>query len=195
VGITFLYVTHDQEEALTMSDRVAVMRRGKIVQVGKPHEIYEEPADTYVADFLGVSNLMQVEVAERGSGSRYRVKLGEWVLEADRGSVDALAGAQCVIRPERVRIEPFGSAGPNRVPAMVERLVYVGSATQVMLRLATGDLLQALVQNDGSQSELAQGTPVHAFLAPDALRLLAGTGPDDAATSSDGSDVGLQLTS
>jgi spermidine/putrescine transport system ATP-binding protein len=176
VGITFLYVTHDQEEALTMSDRVAVMHRGKIVQVGTPHEIYEEPADTYVADFLGVSNLMRVEIVGRGPGSRTAIKLGEWALEADSGSVGAEASAQCVIRPERVRIEAFGSAGPNRVPAMVERLVYVGSATQVMLRIATGDLLQALVQNDGTQSELAQGTPVHAFLAPDALRLLADRG-------------------
>jgi len=176
VGVTFLYVTHDQEEALTMSDRVAVMRSGKIVQIGTPHEIYEEPADTYVADFLGVSNLMQVQVVERGPGPRCQVRLGEWVLETDRGSVDGPGTAQCVIRPERVRIEPFGSAGPNRVPGMVERLVYVGSATQVMLRIATGDLLQALVQNDGSPSELAQGTPVHAFLAPDALRLLAGGG-------------------
>ena len=194
VGITFLYVTHDQEEALTMSDRVAVMHNGKIVQIGEPHEIYEEPADTYVADFLGVSNLMQVEIVERGPGSRCHVKLGESALEANCGSVDDLASARCVIRPERVRIEPFGSAGPNRVPAMVERLVYVGSATQVMLRLAPGELLQALVQNDGSQSDLAQGTPVHAFLPPDALRVLAGSGPADAASSSDGSDVGLQLT-
>ncbi len=62
VGITFLYVTHDQEEALTMSDRLAVMRDGKIVQIGLPHEVYEEPADTYVADFLGVSNLMPIRV-------------------------------------------------------------------------------------------------------------------------------------
>jgi spermidine/putrescine transport system ATP-binding protein len=181
VGITFLYVTHDQEEALTMSDRVAVMRSGKIVQIGTPHEIYEEPADTYVADFLGVSNLMPVQVVERGPGPGCRVKLGEWVLQADQGSADSLTSAQCVIRPERVRIEPFGSAGANRVPAMVERLVYVGSATQVMLRIATGDLLQALVQNDGSQADLAQGTPVHAFLAPDALRVLAGDQVADAA--------------
>src|SRR6266851_957485 len=66
VGITFLYVTHDQEEALTMSDRLAVMRHGKIVQIGSPTEVYEEPADTYVADFLGASNLMPVQVIERG---------------------------------------------------------------------------------------------------------------------------------
>ena len=97
-----------------------------------------------------------------------------------------------MIRPERVRIEPFGSPGPNRVPAMVERLVYVGSATQVMLRLAPGELLQALVQNDGSHTQLAQGTPVHTFLAPDALRVLADTGPGQAAAG-DGADAGLQL--
>ena len=80
VGITFLYVTHDQEEALTMSDRLAVMRAGKIVQMGGPHEIYDEPADTYVADFLGVSNLMEVDVVERGPGPACKVQLGESVL-------------------------------------------------------------------------------------------------------------------
>jgi len=192
VGVTFLYVTHDQEEALTMSDRVAVMRSGKIVQIGDPHEIYEEPADTYVADFLGVSNLMQVEVVERVAGSRWQVRLGETPLSAERGTADGLGKAYCVIRPERVRIESFGSPGPNRVPAMVERLVYVGSATQVMLRLAPGALLQALVQNDGSHTQLAQGTPVHAFLAPDALRVLADTGSVEA-DSGNGADAGLQL--
>src|SRR5207247_4504727 len=77
VGITFLYVTHDQEEALTMSDRLAVMNAGRIAQLGTPRTIYEEPADTYVADFLGVSNLMPVEVVERGPGSQCRVRLGE----------------------------------------------------------------------------------------------------------------------
>jgi spermidine/putrescine transport system ATP-binding protein len=192
VGITFLYVTHDQEEALTMSDRVAVMRSGKIVQIGDPHEIYEEPADTYVADFLGVSNLMQVEVVERQAGAHGQVRLGASALSVEQGSADALGQAFCVIRPERVRIEPFGSPGPNRVPAMVERLVYVGSATQVMLRLAPGVLLQALVQNDGSHTQLAQGTPVHAFLAPEALRVLADTGAADTATA-DPADTGLQL--
>jgi spermidine/putrescine transport system ATP-binding protein len=174
VGITFLYVTHDQEEALTMSDRLAVMRAGRIVQMGGPHEIYDEPADTYVADFLGVSNLMEVTVVERGPGTQCRVKLGESVLAAGFGGQEAPDRAHAVIRPERVRIEEFGSAGPNRVPGMVERLVYLGSATQVMIRLAPGDLVQALVQNDGSAADLSQGTPVHVHLAPDALRVLAG---------------------
>src|SRR5215469_4577974 len=177
VGITFLYVTHDQEEALTMSDRLAVMNAGRIVQLGTPRTIYEEPADTYVADFLGVSNLMEVDVVERGPGSQCRVRMGETALAVDRGEVDALGPAHALIRPERVRIEPYrheGQAGPNRVPAMIERLVFVGASTQVMLRLAPGPLLEALVPNDGAEAALAQGTPVHAFLAPDALRVLGG---------------------
>jgi spermidine/putrescine transport system ATP-binding protein len=177
VGITFLYVTHDQEEALTMSDRLAVMRDGKIVQVGSPTEVYEEPADTYVADFLGASNLMPVRIIDRGAGGRCEVRLGDATLSADHGGLDAPDDAHAVIRPERVRIEEFGSAGPNRVPAMVERLVYLGSATQVFLRLAAGTDIQALLQNDGGQLSLAQGTPVHVFLAADALRVLRGGAP------------------
>jgi spermidine/putrescine transport system ATP-binding protein len=174
VGITFLYVTHDQEEALTMSDRLAVMNAGRIAQIGTPRQVYEEPADTYVADFLGVSNLMEVEVVERGPGSQCRVRLGESALAADRAQVDGLGPAHAVIRPERVRIAPYDQTGPNRVPAMVERLVFLGAATQVMLRLAPGELLQAVVHNDGSEAALAQGTPVQVFLAPDALRVLGG---------------------
>jgi spermidine/putrescine transport system ATP-binding protein len=177
VGITFLYVTHDQEEALTMSDRLAVMRDGRIVQIGPPSEVYEEPADTYVADFLGASNLMAVDVVARGPGSCCDVRLGDTVLSVDHGGLGAPDRAHAVIRPERVRIEEYGSAGPNRVPAMVERLVYLGSATQVFLRLAAGSDIQALLQNDGSADHLVQGKPVHAFLAPDALRVLDGGAP------------------
>jgi spermidine/putrescine transport system ATP-binding protein len=181
VGITFLYVTHDQEEALTMSDRLAVMNAGRIVQLGTPRTIYDEPADTYVADFLGVSNLMEVDVVERGPGSQCRVRLGETALAVDRGEVDALGPAHALIRPERVRIEPYGhdgQVGPNRVPAMVERLVFLGASTQVMLRLAPGALLQAVVPNDGTEATLSQGTPVHVFLAPDVLRVLGGASRD-----------------
>jgi spermidine/putrescine transport system ATP-binding protein len=168
VGITFLYVTHDQEEALTMSDRLAVMNAGRIVQIGTPRQVYEEPADTYVADFLGAANLMEIEVVSAGA-----LRLGDWALTSQR--CEASAGqARAVIRPERVRIEAHGSSGGNRVPAMVERVVFLGAATQVMLRLAPGVPLQALVQNDGEHPDLAQGTPVHAYLPPDALRVLAG---------------------
>jgi len=169
VGITFLYVTHDQEEALTMSDRLAVMNAGRIVQIGTPREVYEEPADTYVADFLGAANLMEVDVASAGA-----LRLGDFTLTSERCDPSVTGAAHAVIRPERVRIETHGSAGENRVPAMVERVVFLGSATQVMLRLAPGIPLQALVQNDGEQPDLAQGTPVHVYLPPDALRVLAG---------------------
>src|SRR5580692_4681856 len=174
VGITFLYVTHDQEEALTMTDRLAVMRDGKIVQLGRPSDVYEEPADTYVADFLGASNLMPVQVVSRGPGAQCEVRLGDTVLTAAHGGQDAPDSAHAVIRPERVRIEEFGSAGPNRVPAMVERLVYLGSSTQVFLRLAAGSDVQVLLHNESGQQQLAHGTPVHAYFAPDALRVLSG---------------------
>jgi spermidine/putrescine transport system ATP-binding protein len=177
VGITFLYVTHDQEEALTMSDRLAVMRDGKIVQLGVPSEVYEEPADTYVADFLGVSNLMEVDVVSRGPGSQCDVRLGDCVLRVEHGGDDAPDHSHAVIRPERVKIEDFGTAGQNRVPAMVERLVYLGSSTQVYLRLAAGYDVQALMNNDGSAAKLSQGTPVHVYFAPEALRVLAGGTP------------------
>src|SRR6266540_1278949 len=128
VGITFLYVTHDQEEALTMSDRLAVMSDGRIEQVGTPNEVYEEPRTTYVADFLGVSNLM-----------------------------DARAE---------------GAGGENRVPGMVERVVYVGSILQVIVHLAPGQTLQAWIQNQGEGLPYEQGTPVTIYLPPDALRVL-----------------------
>jgi spermidine/putrescine transport system ATP-binding protein len=174
VGITFIYVTHDQEEALTMSDRLAVMHEGKIVQIGTPRQVYEEPADTYVADFLGVSNLMEVDVV--GQGAQCSVRLGESTLDVERCDVAGLGTAHAVIRPERVRIEEHASAGPNRVPGMVERLVFLGAATQVLIRLAPGAQLQALVQNDGEHPQhLAQGTPVQVYLAPDALRVLRGS--------------------
>jgi spermidine/putrescine transport system ATP-binding protein len=181
VGITFLYVTHDQEEALTMSDRLAVMNAGKIVQIGTPRQVYEEPADTYVADFLGAANLMEIEVVSAGPPAALR--LGDWTLSAQRCEATAADGddgtgftgkAHAVIRPERIRIEPHGSPGENRVPAMVERVVFLGAATQVMLRLAPGIPVQAVMQNDGERPDLAQGTPVHAHLPAEALRVLAG---------------------
>jgi spermidine/putrescine transport system ATP-binding protein len=174
VGITFLYVTHDQEEALTMSDRLAVMDSGRIAQIGTPRQVYEEPADSYVADFLGAANLMEVLVSER-AGSSATLKLGEVALSTSHGC-PAAAGekARAVIRPERVRVEPHGSSGDNRVPALVERVVFLGSGTELILRLATGASLQALLQNDGDAAvgALAQGTPVHLYLPPDALRVL-----------------------
>jgi spermidine/putrescine transport system ATP-binding protein len=174
VGITFIYVTHDQEEALTMSDRLAVMNSGRIAQIGTPQDVYESPADAYVADFLGAANLLSILVSERVRGGVSALKLGDVVLST-ANEVPAEPGivAQAVIRPERVRVEEHGSAGPNRVPALVDRVVYLGAATQVLLRLASGESLQAVVPN-ADAAGWTQGTPVHAYLPTDALRVLAG---------------------
>ena len=136
VGITFIYVTHDQEEALTMSDRLAVMNAGRIAQIGTPQEVYESPADAYVADFLGAANLLDIVVTERVRDGASTLSLGDVSL-ATSNEVPAAPGAkaQAVIRPERVGVEEHGSSGPNRVPALVDRIVYLGAATQVILRL------------------------------------------------------------
>src|SRR2546422_97692 len=92
VGITFIYVTHDQEEALTMSDRIAVMSLGRVVQVGTPTEVYEDPATTYVADFLGVSNLMSATAAGLGASGRCRVRLGGFEITGTPGGIAAHGG-------------------------------------------------------------------------------------------------------
>jgi spermidine/putrescine transport system ATP-binding protein len=177
VGITFLYVTHDQEEALTMSDRLAVMNHGRIVQLGTPEEVYNEPTDAYVADFLGVSNLMdaQVEPGAARPGS-CRVRLGDFVLEAEAGQIETTGAVKLAIRPERIHLHEFDSSGDNRVPGMVERLVFLGSTTHIYIRLANGSALQTLVRNDGAALPYSQGTPVSVSLPADALRVLPDPG-------------------
>jgi spermidine/putrescine transport system ATP-binding protein len=172
VGITFLYVTHDQEEALTMSDRLAVMNGGHIEQVGAPQDVYEDPETLFVADFLGVSNLMEARVVSAGTHA-CRVAVDGYELETRGTEQDVIGAAKIVIRPERIELEEHGApSGPNRVPGMVERLVYVGSAVQVIVRAATGETLQALVQNKGGGPAFEQGTPVQLHLPADALRVL-----------------------
>jgi len=172
VGITFIYVTHDQEEALTMSDRLAVMSNGRVEQVGTPDEVYEEPMTVYVADFLGVSNLMDARAEGPDGNGRCRIRLGEFELLAGQGESDTRGDAKIVIRPERVGLEAQGAMGQNRVPGMVERVVYVGSILQVIVHLAPGQTLQAWVQNQGEGLPYGQGTPVTVHLPPDALRVL-----------------------
>jgi spermidine/putrescine transport system ATP-binding protein len=172
VGITFVYVTHDQEEALTMSDRLAVMSNGRVEQIGTPSEVYEEPGTAYVADFLGVSNLMEARVEGRDADGRAKVRLGDFELVASKGDTDAVGDVKIVIRPERVRLEPQGTLGENHVPGMVERVVYVGSIMQVIVHLAPGQTLQAWVQNQGEGLPFQQGAPVAVHLPVEALRVL-----------------------
>jgi len=175
VGITFIYVTHDQEEALTMSDRIAVMSQGRVEQVGPPKEIYEEPATAYVADFLGVSNLMDATASGVGEGG-CKVALGEFDLVAGQGDADTVGGAKITIRPERVELLPQGSTGENHVPAMVERVVYVGSVLQVILHLAAGQTIQAWQQNEGGEMPYSSGASVTARFPREALRVLPDAG-------------------
>ncbi|HET6876478.1 MAG TPA: ABC transporter ATP-binding protein [Jatrophihabitans sp.] len=167
VGITFLYVTHDQEEALTMSDRLAVMSGGRIQQVGSPSEVYEEPATAYVADFLGVSNLMSA--VGDGDGT---VRLGDFRFTAARGDCKARGPIRVVVRPERVVLEDPETPGDNRIPGMVERVLYVGPVLQVLVHLAHGETLQASMQNRGGDPPWQQGTAVSVHLPADAIRVL-----------------------
>jgi len=175
VGITFIYVTHDQEEALTMSDRIAVMSQGRVEQVGPPKEIYEEPATAYVADFLGVSNLMEATAEGVGDGG-CKVTLGEFSLVAGQGEVDSVGPAKITIRPERVQLLDHGTSGENTLPAMVERVVYVGSVLQVILNLAPGERIQAWIPNEGGDLRFTSGSPVAVKFPREALRVLPGSG-------------------
>jgi spermidine/putrescine transport system ATP-binding protein len=164
LAVTFIYVTHDQDEALTMSDRVAVMQGGSIVQCAEPRALYEEPATAFVANFLGASNLIAVEP---GNGDGLR--LGSFTLRVGRGDGDL-----AMIRPENVRLEPHGTEGANRVPGMVEEVVYLGFHQEVRVRLATGVVVKADVPNDDEHPEYEQGDAVAVHLPERHLRLLAG---------------------
>ncbi|MES1151374.1 MAG: ABC transporter ATP-binding protein [Dongia sp.] len=176
VGITFVYVTHDQEEALTMSDRIAIMSQGRIEQIASPQEMYEAPATVFVADFLGVSNLMDGVASGADAGGRCKVKIGAFELAAGRGSSAASGTTKVTIRPERVRLEPKGSGGENRIPGTVQRWVYLGNSVQLIVGLATGARIQALIQNGGDEIPYREGSEVAVHLPAAALRVLADTG-------------------
>jgi spermidine/putrescine transport system ATP-binding protein len=118
-----------------------------------------------------------------------RVRVGDFELRATAGDVDATGRVKIVVRPERVVLEPHGTAGDNRVPAMVERAVYVGPVTQLMVRLAHGDLIQVMIPNRGDEQEWRQGTAVTANLPPEALRVLRAVDGDDPAVSDDGDEL------
>ena len=180
VGITFVFVTHDQEEALEMSTRLAVMERGRIVQLGTPQEVYREPSTEFVADFLGVANLLDVECPAGNAGTR-TVTYGEFSLEAQAPASGGPSSRRAVIRPECVEVEEAGLTGTNRIPGMVDRLVFLGSTTQLVVRLPHGDVLQSLVTNTGRAETPASGQPVTVHLPPESLRVLATSDPVETA--------------
>jgi spermidine/putrescine transport system ATP-binding protein len=177
VGITFVFVTHDQEEALEMSNRLAVMDGGRIIQLGTPEEVYQEPLTEFVADFLGVANLLDVECLP-GSAATRTVRYGEFILTAQAPAGDGdgdgdPTGRRAVIRPECVEVQEPGLTGANRLPGMVESAVFLGSTTQVMVRLPHGAVLRSLVTNDARRDSLATGQPVTVHLPQQSLRVLA----------------------
>jgi spermidine/putrescine transport system ATP-binding protein len=149
VGITFVYVTHDQEEALTMSDRIAVMNRGHVEQVSVPEEVYNRPTTTFVAGFIGVSNLMPATVSGPG-----RVKLDSGPeLEADTAGLGPGEGCAAVVRPEKLIVSLDGDGdgaageGKPRVEGVVESSLYLGTATQIVVNLGGDVRMTVLVPN------------------------------------------------
>jgi spermidine/putrescine transport system ATP-binding protein len=142
VGITFLYVTHDQEEALAMSDRIAVMEDGVVRQCGPPEEIYEHPVGPFVAGFIGVSNLLP-GVTENGG-----VRLAGGAMCDANVPPDCSRGqdVQLSVRPEKITIDDL-EQGMVSVPGTVVERVYVGTSTQVIVEIAEGVRLVALEQN------------------------------------------------
>ena len=178
LGVTFVYVTHDQDEALTMSDRVAVMRNGRVEQCAAPRALYEQPATAFVANFLGTSNLVDVTVAPDADGGCV-AEIGAFAVHAaDAPPGPAGSRAIAMIRPENVRLREHGATGENIIPAMVDEVVYLGFHQEVRVRIPTGALLRVDVPNDDEEVEYRQGDAVAVHLPPRHVRLLA---RDDAA--------------
>ncbi|HEY2879572.1 ABC transporter ATP-binding protein [Nocardioides sp.] len=172
VGITFVFVTHDQEEALEMSNRLVVMDGGRIMQLGSPEEVYNEPLTEFVADFLGVANLLGIECLSDGGFMR-TIRYGEFTLEAQAPAGHAAGEGRAVIRPECVELAAAGLTGANRMPGMVDRTVFLGSTTQVMVRLPHGAVLQSLMTNNAATETYSAGQPVTVCLPAESLRILA----------------------
>jgi spermidine/putrescine transport system ATP-binding protein len=145
VGITFVYVTHDQEEALTMSDRIAVMNSGRIEQIGDPEQVYDRPASTFVAGFIGVSNLMPGTI--RKSGRNGEVELDSGVkVSTDVDGFNPGERCQAVVRPEKLFLGRGGREEPT-VEGMVESSLYLGTSTQLIVRLPGEVRMTVLVPN------------------------------------------------
>lgn len=139
VGITFVFVTHDQEEALTLSDRVAVFNEGVVEQVGTPEDLYERPGSRFVASFLGNTNLIEGELAQLVNGS------------------DALLS----VRPERIKVrrldDPVNSSGVSSVEAVIEEVIYTGPDTRYVARTPEGQRLIAQEPNDSQCAGAQRG--------------------------------------
>ena len=176
VGITFVYVTHDQEEALTMSDQIAVLAEGRVEQIGPPEEIYSAPATTYVASFLGAANIFDAEVLQAADGTALCSALSAQ-LRADVDSSCTPGPAAIVIRPERVTLcDPADPvpAGHNGVTGTVATVVFLGASTQVHVDVGEAEPLVVDVPNLAGPGsvDVRQGMAVQCVCSPDAVRVL-----------------------
>ncbi len=176
VGITFVYVTHDQEEALTMSDRIAVMNHGRVEQVADPEQVYERPATTFVAGFIGVSNLMPGVV--KSTGARGEIKLDSGVeVRTDVNGFSPGDRCHAVVRPEKLRLGDAGRGQP-RIEGLVESSLYLGSSTQLVVRLPDEVRMTVLVPNaDESERQRLPGGGAKTSLswAPEHMHLVRET--------------------
>jgi len=173
VEITFVYVTHDQEEALTMSDRIAVMNEGVVEQIAGPEEVYDRPASRFVAGFIGVSNLLPGEVATaNGNGPAVRLDSGAVVPLADSPGLDTGERCQAIVRPEKLAVNAEGDAG---VTGVLESSVYLGTATQLVARMPDGASLTALVPNVDEEARRrlpAPGEKIRLSWAPEHMHIV-----------------------
>jgi spermidine/putrescine transport system ATP-binding protein len=152
VGITFVYVTHDQEEALTMSDRIAVMHRGRIEQLGEPDALYDKPASPFVADFIGTTNLLTgTVVSVEADAAVIRLDSGDRCV-ADGAGRKAGQSIQLSVRPESIVMGASnGRNGADHIAAEVEQVAYLGTAVQYQVRTAGGLGLSVLAGKTGSR--------------------------------------------
>jgi spermidine/putrescine ABC transporter ATP-binding subunit len=172
LGKTAIYVTHDQTEALVLSDRIAVLSHGRIEQIGTPREIYERPATAFVAEFIGSSNLFPGRiVGQNGAGALVETETGlRLTCEADR-----VRGAEVsvLLRPERIRVQPPGTgAETNCFAARVIEVTYLGEDLHLGLELARGQVLRAALKNTGTARGWAPAQAVEIVVDPADLRLL-----------------------
>ena len=190
IGITFIHVTHDQEEAMTMADTIAVMNAGLIEQMGAPDELYENPRTTFVANFLGQSNLIAGRIQSR-DGDMTKVDMHGIIVSVPRDRTHAESNEGWVgIRPEKVLIGHVGEAldAPgNTIPGgIVSDVSFVGVSTQYLVRMPWGQELQVFEQNTGRRRLFRVGDevelswrPEYAFLLDHAQDAAAGAQPED----------------
>ncbi|MDH3263287.1 MAG: ABC transporter ATP-binding protein [Paracoccaceae bacterium] len=168
-GITFLFVTHDQEEALTMSDRIAVMSEGRVQQVGDPRAIYEAPVNRFVADFIGETNILPVRVGGVAAGAA-QVMLPGGATVSCPAETGAEGEHHVSIRPERVSLV---APGEGQLRARLERVIYLGTDLQLLARLASGEEVHVRLQNTARAELPPAGAELGLAIEDGAARLLA----------------------